>query len=166
MQSVTVFPRLSSDARDALIAYYMKLRDLADTNKPVPVTARQLEAIVRLAESSARIRLSPIIEKSDSDRTIRIIDTCLRQVAYDPTSGSFDIDIVATGVSKGKRDLIRTIKQVIRDTADENGRAHIEDVIERVRTQGFDKDEVDKQIKAMLRSGEAMEPKNGVIKLI
>ncbi|MFH0966807.1 MAG: minichromosome maintenance protein MCM [Methanobacteriota archaeon] len=160
------FPRLSSEAREALIEYYMKLRDLADTNKPVPVTARQLEAIIRLAESSARIRLSPIIEKSDSDRTIRIIDTCLRQVAYDPSTGSFDIDMVVTGVSKGKRDLIRTIKQVIRDTADENGRAHIEDVIERVRAQGFDMDNVDKQVKAMIRSGEAMEPKNGVIKLI
>jgi replicative DNA helicase Mcm len=160
------FPRLSTEARESLIEYYMKLRDLADANKPVPVTARQLEAIVRLAESSARIRLSEIIEKSDSDRVIRIIDTCLRQVAYDPSSGTFDIDMVATGVSKGKRDLIRTIKQVIRDTADENGRAHIEDVIERVRTQGFDKDEVDKQIKSMLRSGEAMEPKHGVIKLI
>jgi len=160
------FPRLGTEAREALIEYYMKLRDLADANKPVPVTARQLEAIIRLAESSAKIRLSPVIEKADSDRTIRIIDTCLRQVAYDPSSGSFDIDMVATGVSKGKRDLIRTIKQVIRDTADDNGRAHIEDVIERVRTQGFDKDDVDKQIRAMLRSGEAMEPKHGVIKLI
>ncbi|HWQ67956.1 MAG TPA: minichromosome maintenance protein MCM [Methanospirillum sp.] len=160
------FPRLDTEAREALIAYYMKLRDLADANKPVPVTARQLEAIVRLAESSARIRLSPVIVKSDAERVIRIIDTCLRQVAYDPSSGTFDIDMVATGVSKNKRDLIRTMKQIIRDTADENGRAHIEDILERIRQQGFDRDEADKQIKAMLRSGEAMEPKHGVIKLI
>ncbi len=160
------FPRLSEDARGALIAYYMKLRDLADANKPVPVTARQLEAIVRLAEASARIRLSQVIEKTDAERVIRIIDTCLRQVAYDPSSGTFDIDMLATGVSKSKRDLIRSIKQAIRDNADENGRAHIEDIMEIVRQMGFDREEVDRQIKAMLRSGEAMEPKHGVIKLI
>lgn len=160
------FPRLEDDARDALIAYYMKLRDLADANKPVPVTARQLEAIVRLAEASARIRLSPVIEKADADRVITIIDTCLRQVAYDPSSGTFDIDMVATGVSKSKRDLIRTIKQVIRDIADENGRAHKPDVIDLVRQQGFDRDDVERQLSAMLRSGEAMEPKHDVVKLI
>jgi len=160
------FPRLSDEARETLIAYYMKLRDLADANKPVPVTARQLEAIVRLAEASARIRLSSVIEKSDADRVITIIDTCLRQVAYDPSSGSFDIDMLATGVSKSKRDLIRTIKQAIRDIADENGRAHKPDVIEIVRQQGFDRDEVERQLTAMLRSGEAMEPKHDVVKLI
>ena len=160
------FPRLEEDARAALIAYYMKLRDLADANKPVPVTARQLEAIVRLAEASARIRLSSVIEKSDAERVVTIIDNCLRQVAYDPSTGSFDIDILTTGVSKSKRDLIRTIKQAIRDIADENGRAHKPDVIELVRGQGFDRDEVDRQLTAMLRAGEAMEPKFDIVKLI
>ena len=97
---------------------------------------------------------------------ITIIDTCLRQVAYDPSSGSFDIDMLATGVSKSKRDLIRNIKQAIRDIADENGRAHKPDVIEIVRQQGFDRDEVERQLTAMLRSGEAMDPKHDVVKLI
>ena len=160
------FPRLSPEAHETIVGYYMKLRKLAGADKPVPVTARQLEAIVRLGEASARVRLSAWIEQSDADRVIRIIDTCLKQVAYDPATGSFDIDMIATGVSKGKRDLIRTIKQTIRDTADENNRAHIDQVMERVTAQGFDKDDVDKEIKAMLRSGEAMEPKHGVIKLI
>jgi len=35
----------------------MRLRNLASGDKPVPVTARQLEALVRLAEASARMRL-------------------------------------------------------------------------------------------------------------
>ncbi len=160
------FPRLTDDAKDSLVNYYMKLRDLADVNKPVPVTARQLEAVVRLAEASARIRLSPIIEKTDADRVIRIIDTCLRQVAYDPSTGTYEIDRMTTGVTKSKRDLIRTIKQIIRDNVDQNGRAAIDVVAELVKAQGFEKEEVDRQIKSMLRSGEAMEPKIGIIKLI
>ncbi|WP_440950091.1 minichromosome maintenance protein MCM [Methanosphaerula subterraneus] len=162
----TCFPILSSEAKETLIAYYMKLRDLADSNKPVPVTARQLEALVRLAEASARVRLSKTIESSDAERVVKIVDTCLRQVAYDAKTGTFDIDKVATGISKGKRDLIRMIKDVIRENGDVSGRAQIQQVIDLVAQQGFGKDEVKKQIDIFLRQGEAMEPKNGVIKLI
>jgi replicative DNA helicase Mcm len=163
----TCFPRLSDAAREALIAYYMKLRDLAsESSKPVPVTARQLEALVRLAEASARIRLCPDIDLADAERVVNIVDTCLRQVAYDVKSGSFDIDKVVTGFSKGKRDLIRMIKEVIREIADESGRAQIDEVVSRLSEKNFSKEEVRKQIDMFLRAGEAMEPKSGVIKLI
>jgi len=163
----TCFPRLTDAARESLIDYYMRLRGLAsDSNKPVPVTARQLEALVRLAEASARIRLSGTIELTDAERVVNIVDTCLRQVAYDAKSGSFDIDKVVTGFSKGKRDLIRRIKEVIREMADESGRAQIDGVIDQISREGFAKDEIRKQIDMFLRQGEAMEPRPGVIKLI
>jgi replicative DNA helicase Mcm len=163
----TCFPRLTDAAREALIDYYMRLRGLAsESNKPVPVTARQLEALVRLAEASARIRLSNSIEPADSERVIGIVDTCLRQVAYDAKTGSFDIDKVVTGFSKGKRDLIRRIKEVIRELADESGRSQIDAVIEQISREGHPKDEIRKQIDMFLRQGEAMEPRPGVIKLI
>lgn len=160
------FPILSPEAKDVLVGYYMKLRDLADANKPVPVTARQLEALVRLAEASARIRLARRIETSDAERVVRIVDICLRQVAYDPKTGTFDIDKVATGISKGKRDLIRAIKEAIRENADVSGRAQIAQIIDLLTQQGFGREEIRKQIENFLRHGEAMEPKNGVIKLI
>ncbi|HOV67809.1 MAG TPA: MCM family protein, partial [Methanoregulaceae archaeon] len=162
----TCFPIMSPEAKQVLVNYYMRLRDLADTNKPVPVTARQLEALVRLAEASARIRLARRIEAPDAERVVRIVDTCLRQVAYDPKTGTFDIDRVATGISKGKRDLIRAIKEAIRENADISGRAQIAQVVDLLAQQGYAREEIRKQIENFLRSGEAMEPKNGVIKLI
>ncbi len=162
----TCFPILSSEAKEGLVAYYMKLRDLADASKPVPVTARQLEALVRLAEASARIRLSKTIDKDDAERVVRIVDACLRQVAYDAKSGFFDIDKVITGISKGRRDLIRMIKEVVRSIADETGRARIDQVVETLVQQGFEREDVQRQIQAFLRQGEAMEPKPGIIKLI
>ena len=162
----TCFPILSPEAKEVIVGYYMKLRDLADANKPVPVTARQLEALVRLAEASARIRLARQIETADAERVVRIVDICLRQVAYDPKTGTFDIDKVATGISKGKRDLIRAIKEAIRENADLSGRAQITQIIDLLSQQGFGRDDIRKQIDNFLRSGEAMEPKNGVIKLI
>jgi replicative DNA helicase Mcm len=162
----TCFPRLTSEAKESLIAYYMKLRDLADTNKPVPVTARQLEALVRLAEASARIRLSNTIELTDAERVVNIVDTCLRQVAYDAKSGTFDIDKVVTGISKGKRDLIRTTKEVIRDIADPSGWAKVDDVIGLIAQRGFSRDDILNVLEMLRRGGEAMEPKSGNIKLL
>jgi len=162
----TCFPILSIEAKDAIIKYYLNLRGLAEPNKAVPVTARQLEALVRLAEASARIRLSKDIEISDAQRVIQIVDACLRQVAYDAKTGTFDIDKVATGFSKEKRDLVRVIKDAIRDIGGEGKRAGIELVIDAVASKGFGRDKAREGIDMLLRNGEAMEPKQGIIQLI
>ena len=162
----TCFPILSAEAKEALVGYYLKLRGIAEPNKPVPVTARQLEALVRLAEASARIRLSDKIEAGDAERVIHIVDACLRQIAYDAKTGNFDIDKVATGISKEKRDIVRVIKDAIRDIGGEGRRAAIEQVIEAVAAKGFGQDKVREGIDMLLRHGEAMEPKQGIIQLI
>jgi replicative DNA helicase Mcm len=160
------FPMVSPEAKDALVAYYMKLRGIAEPNKPVPVTARQLEALVRLAEASARIRLSSNIDVSDAERVIHIVDACLRQIAYDAKTGTFDIDKVVTGISKEKRDIVRVIKDAIRDIGGEGRRAGIDQVIDAVSAKGFPRDKVREGIDMLLRHGEAMEPKAGIIQLI
>jgi replicative DNA helicase Mcm len=160
------YPILSAEAKEALVTYYLKLRGIAEPNKPVPVTARQLEALVRLAEASARIRLSNSIEQSDAERVIHIVDACLRQIAYDARTGSFDIDKVVTGISKEKRDIIRVIKDAIRDIGGEGKRAAIDQVIDIASQKGFARDKVREGIDMLLRNGEAMEPKNGIIQLI
>jgi len=160
------FPIITEEARETLVDYYMKLRNLASADKPVPVTARQLEALVRLAEASARTRLSMSIERDDAVRVIRIVDGCLRKVAYDPQTGSFDIDKIVTGVSKQSRDLIRSIKETIRQSGDDSGTARIDLIIESLVQKGFARDTVEKQIEVLLRGGEALSPRNGLIKLI
>lgn len=160
------YPMLSPEAKDALVNYYLKLRGIAEPNKPVPVTARQLEALVRLAEASARIRLSNSIELGDAERVVHIVDACLRQIAYDARTGTFDIDKVVTGISKEKRDIVRVIKDAIRDIGGEGRRAGIDQVIDTVSAKGFQREKVKEGIDMLLRHGEAMEPKNGIIQLI
>jgi replicative DNA helicase Mcm len=160
------YPILSAEAKDALVTYYLKLRGIAEPNKPVPVTARQLEALVRLAEASARIRLSNSIELGDAERVIHIVDACLRQIAYDARTGTFDIDKIVTGISKEKRDIIRVIKDAIRDIGGDGRRAGIDQVIDAVSGKGFTREKVKEGIDMLLRHGEAMEPKNGIIQLI
>ena len=160
------YPILSTEAKEALVTYYLKLRGIAEQNKPVPVTARQLEALVRLAEASARIRLSNTIEQTDAERVINIVDACLRQVAYDARTGTFDIDKVVTGISKEKRDMVRVIKDTIRDIGGEGKRASKDQVIDAVVAKGFARDKVEAGIEMLHQAGELMEPKQGIIQII
>ena len=163
----TCFPILSDGAKEALIAYYMRLRNLAGTNKPVPVTARQLEAQVRLAEASARMRLSNTVDTEDTDRILKIVDACLRQVAYDAETGSFDIDKLVTGVTKSQRDIIRSVKETIRNVSgDSGGQAKVDEVIDILIQQGFARDKIENTLEQLKRGGEVLEPRHGLVKLI
>ena len=107
-----------------------------------------------------------LIEQGDAERVIHIVDACLRQIAYDARTGTFDIDKVVTGISKEKRDIVRVIKDAIRDIGGEGRRAGIDQVIDTVSAKGFARDKVKEGIDMLLRHGEAMEPKSGIIQLI
>ena len=161
------FPVLSDDARDVLVGYYMKLRSLAGEDKPVPVTARQLEALVRLAEASARVRLSGTIDVEDAERTVRIVDISLRQVAFDSESGEFDIDRVATGVPKKKRDVISEIRAAVSEVGDRNTmRARIDEVIEHLAGMGLDRVKAEEAVDQVIRSGMAYKPRHDLIQFL
>ncbi|MEA1906540.1 MAG: LAGLIDADG family homing endonuclease, partial [Euryarchaeota archaeon] len=155
-----VYPIMDDVARDQLIEFYLGLRRQGeDRDSPVPVTARQLEALVRLCEASARIRLSNEITTDDSQRVIRVVESCLRQVAFDAETGKFDVDILTTGVSKSQRDKIKTLRNIIREVeAEHSGMAPMEEVFTRAAEQGFEKEYVDELIKRLKTQGELYEP--------
>ena len=162
-----VYPILEDDARERLIDFYLGLRRQGeDRDSPVPVTARQLEALVRLCEASARIRLGEKITIEDSDRVVRIVESCLRQVAFDTETGMFDADLITTGVSKSQRDKIRVLRNIIRDIeAEHSGMAPKEDVLARAEEQGFEKEYVEEILGRLKTQGELYEPASGYVRL-
>ena len=106
-------PVLTEGARRQLSKFYSKLRGMAGDDKPMPITPRQLEGLLRLSQASARARLSDQIGVSDALKAIRIMEGCLRHVAYDPETNQFDIDRVCSPMSKQKRDIITDLKSTI-----------------------------------------------------
>ena len=164
------FPVITPEAKNMLVSYYQKLRSVAYENndKPVPVTARQLEALIRLAEASARVRLDDTITTDDASRVIHIVDECLRQVAYDPKTGNLDIDKIATSTTKAGRTLLRDLKIAIKELAeaDSTHAAKIDDVYLRLTQQNYSRDEIEHMIERMRSAGEILLPKNSTIKLV
>ncbi|MCD7781699.1 MAG: minichromosome maintenance protein MCM [Methanosphaera sp.] len=116
----TVSPTLSSEATKELQDFYVTMRSGAiEEDSPVPITARQLEALVRIAEASARIRLSNEVTKEDAQRAIQLQENCMKQIGYDPDTGKVDIDKVEGRTSKSERDKINIATEVIKELSEE-----------------------------------------------
>jgi replicative DNA helicase Mcm len=166
-----VFPVMEEDARAHLINFYTDLRKTGESkNTPVPVTARQLEALVRLSEASARVRLSNIVTLEDAERTIRIVMNCLKNVGVDPETGAFDADILASGTSMSQRNKIKILKDIIKKVCERhpgNEGAPLEEVYtEAENVNGINRAHAEDLIKKMVTKGDLFKPNLAHIKAI
>jgi replicative DNA helicase Mcm len=115
-----VRPTLTEEASVVLQEFYVTMRGGAvDEESPVPITARQLEALVRLSEASARIRLSNEVKKEDAERAITLQEDCMKQVGYDPDTGKVDIDKVEGRTPKSERDKMNIVIEVVKKLSEE-----------------------------------------------
>ncbi|MDY6818474.1 MAG: ATP-binding protein [Halobacteriales archaeon] len=154
------FPTLTDEAKAAIEDFYVDLRlQGTDEDAPVPVTARKLEALVRLAEASARIRLSDTVDENDAERAIDIVRSCLQDIGIDPETGQFDADVVETGTSKSQRDRIKNLLDLIETIEDEYQEgAPIEEVLSRADEIGMEQSKAEHEIEKLKRQGEVYEP--------
>jgi len=162
-----IFPTLSDGAKDYFLKYYVGLRSQGqDSNKPVPVTARQLEALIRLGEASARLRLSDKVTLDDAKRVVKILEACLRKVGVDPETGFLDADIIASGTTKSSRDRTKSVIDIIRDVSKEQqGPAPRDAVLDRAEELGIERAKAEEIIDRMRRDGDVFEPRPGMLKL-
>jgi replicative DNA helicase Mcm len=160
------YPTMTEEAKDEIEQFYVDLRSKGqDEDAAVPVTARKIEALIRLAEASARVRLSDTVEKRDAERSVKIVRSCLQDIGVDPETGELDADVVETGTSKSQRDRIQNIKGIIGDIEDEYDEgAPIDVVIERAEEVGIDESKAEHEIEKLKTQGELYEPKNDVLR--
>ncbi len=162
----TVFPVLSEEAKNRIIDFYISLRSRAKDNSAVPVTARQLEALIRLAEASARLRLSDVVSVEDVDRVIKIVKKSLEQIAVDPETGEIDIDYAFTGTSKSQRDRILILKRIIEELESNYSKgAPEEEILRAAQEEGIDEVKARDLLRKMREMGDIYSPREGYYKL-
>lgn len=165
-------PQLTEAAAREIKQFYVDLRSSAaltpDIVKPIPISARQLEALIRLAEASARARLSSRVIKDDARRAIKLMHYCLKQVGYDYESQQIDIDRILTGVPATTRSKILIVREAI--TRLEHRLGHklipIDELVKEMADKGMSPDDVSEIIDRLRREGEIFEPKKGFIQRI
>ena len=166
-------PKISVDAMKIIQDFYLKLRSQYSTEgeevKPIPISARQLEAVVRLTEASAKVRLSEYATIEDAKRAIDLMMAYLGDVGMDSSTGKLDIDRVITGIPSSQRNTVLTIKGIIKNEIDSmpmGSAVSISKIYEDAEKIGLDADKVDSAISVLKREGEIFEPKPSFIKLL
>lgn len=161
-------PVLTEGALQEIKHYYIKMRSLATTEegtlKTIPISARQLEALVRLAEASAKTRLYEKVTRKDARKAIELLEYCLRTVGMDKETGKIDIDRIATGIPTSQRTQIATIREIIAELEERLGKEiPIEDIIMEAEERGIEKERVEEIIEKLKRTGDIFEPRHGLI---
>lgn len=164
-----VNPKLTDDANKVLEEFYVSMRSSAvDEDSPVPITARQLEAIIRLAEASAKIRLKEYVDREDADKAVKLQKACLREVGYDPETGKIDIDKVEGRTPKSERDKLQRVVDEIKNLQEEYGdQAPINVLTSNLIDQyELSEEKIEEIIKQLKHKGVIFEPVTGYLKIV
>ncbi|MEM4262169.1 MAG: minichromosome maintenance protein MCM [Thermoplasmata archaeon] len=162
--SKRIAPVLTNEAMSALENYYVRIRSQGEgEGSSVPITARQLEALVRLSEASARARLSSMVTEDDAKRAIDIVEYFLQRVASE--GGRLDIDIIATGIPRSQLEHLHILKKLMKDLADPVTGVPENELIQRAESEGISAEKAKALIKKLSDQGEIYQPRAGYYRL-
>ncbi|MEK6928258.1 MAG: LAGLIDADG family homing endonuclease [Nanoarchaeota archaeon] len=163
-------PKLTDEAVEEIKTFYVRMRTQSTKSdsavKPIPITARQLEGIIRLSEAHAKMRLSKEVKKIDAQKAIEIIKMCLSQVGYDEESKSFDIDKIMTGMSTSKRSKVILVKEAITHLESKLGKLIPVEDLQKELEGKVSLVELEDAISQLSRQGDLFKPKSGYIQRV
>ena len=160
-------PKLSNDAIDEIKTFYVKLRNQSVKSdsaiKPISITARQLEGIIRLSEACAKARLSDEVIREDAKKAIELLKVVLMEVGYDEETKTFDIDRITTGITSSKRSKILLVREAIGQLESKIGKLIPMEELEKLLGDRINQIELDDAITQLSKSGDIFRPKKGFI---
>lgn len=159
-------PVLSEEAVAVMKDFYVGLRNMPQIgdgpSKPIPIGARQLEAMVRLSEAHARMRLSNEVEIKDAIAAIELTKSYLMQVGYDKDTKTFDIDKI-TGQGASARNKIHYVQDALEELEKRLGKLIPLEEITKALDGKMNDAEVDEAVGKLLKSGDLFRPKRGYV---
>ena len=160
-------PELTDEAIEELRKFYVDLRNKPVSSesamKPIPISARQLQALVRMSEASARLRLSKTVTRNDAKQAIELMKYYLMQVGYDYESKTFDIDKISTGVTTSQRSKIMGVRETIAHLEGRLGSLIPIEEIQKELEGKMTETEIDEAINKLQASGDIFKPKRGYV---
>ena len=133
----TYFPVLNEVAAEVLVEGYVDMRRVgsAGGRKTITATPRQLESLIRISESLARMRLSNEVEKRDAEEALRLMRVAMQQAAMDPKTGQIDMDKILTGHSASDRMQRTQVADAIQEILGEigTGKARLSELVMKLK---------------------------------
>lgn len=162
-----VKPKLTDEAVEKLKEFFieMRKRSAESPESPITITARQLEALVRLSEAHARMALRSEVTVEDAIEAIRLMKKFLESVGIDVETGRIDIDIVMTGKSRSMQERLSQLMSIISEAQAENdGKpVRLKEIIRRAEEMGLPRTWIEKALRILRNEGTIYEPKPGYV---
>ncbi len=154
-------PKLTKEAEQKILDYYMKMRTVDDDNM-ITVTPRQLEGLIRMATARARLLLKTQVEEDDAERAIYLLQNMFEKAGIDVNTGKVDLGVLQgrprSEVSKMQlfMDVIQSLEGEHKTPVDEK-----QLVEELVKTGKYNDEEAKNFIRKMARDSSIYESKPG-----
>ncbi len=162
-----IIPELTDESIAEIKKFYVDLRNTGTTTesvvKPIPITARQLEALIRLSTAAAKVRLSNKIQKQDAKIAIDLMKFYLMQAGYDYEAKTFDIDKIVTGVSTSKRSQIIIVRECISRLESRLGKLIPIEEIKKELEGKLNESAVDDALDKLTISGDVFHPRKNYV---
>jgi replicative DNA helicase Mcm len=162
-------PKLNEDILPALKALYNNLRQMSTKGnvRYVPINLRNAEGIIRLAEASAKIRLSEVVEKYDFDIAKKIFLYSLKQIGIDNETGLIDMSRPTEKFPVSKRGKMESILEIIHTLTDRIGKiVPYEEIAKKAEELKISKFDVNLVLEQLQREALIMEPNRGHFSLV
>jgi DNA replication licensing factor MCM5 len=161
-------PTLSEEAGQVLTSSYVKIRDDVrktkiqsqneDENSVIPITVRQLEALVRVSESLAKVRLDPEVRIEDVNEALRLFRvSTMAANAADQNLGEKSL-LSAGGTN---REDVARAQGFLRSRLAIGSMVNKQKLLEEASGQGYNAMVVSRVISVMAMQGEIMERNQG-----
>ncbi len=160
-------PKLSKEAAKEIENFYVELRNRPVSSesalRPIPISARQLQALIRMSEASAKLRLSEDVSKEDAKRSIDLMKYYLTQVGFDEETQTYDIDKIYTGITTSKRNKILMVRETISLLKERLGELIPIEEIEKELEDKLTSEEIDNAIVELKKNSIIYEPRRGYV---
>ncbi len=161
-------PILTNEAIKKINKFYVDLRNSGNNDgdeiKSIPISARQLEAIVRLSEAYAKIQLKNKVTVEHAERAINLMMYALEKIGVDPKTGKIDIDTITTGISASVRNTYRVVKNIIDKLELELPEITFDAILEEAEKKNVSKEDLLMAIDKLKEEGIIYEPRKKIYK--
>jgi replicative DNA helicase Mcm len=159
-------PELTDEAMELLNSFYVELRG-AQTHESIPVTARKVPAMARLAESVARLHLCERVTIEHASIAVDLIVHSLRDVGIDPDTGMLDAAITEAGVSASQHERVERVGEILTALTNDGREDISRDTVLACACDELDVKEKDVEhvLMKLAEQGEIYEPSGGRVAL-
>jgi replicative DNA helicase Mcm len=161
-----VKPVLDDELLAHLQDFYVTLRKQTNRAQAIPFNLRSVEAIIKLAEAHAKLRLSEKVEVLDFNVAKEIFMSSIKELAVDDETGQLDMSRLSQKVPMSKRSKMESFLEMFHKLAEENEIVEYSRLVAEAKESGMKYWEVDMFLNELRRLGQIYEPTSKKFKVV